>query len=55
MKERRVRCKGCGERFTVIRLERERTSAYCELCRTERKREQTRVRMQTLRRRRRGV
>jgi predicted nucleic acid-binding Zn ribbon protein len=55
MKERRVRCKECGERFTVIRVERERTSAYCDLCRTERKREQTRVRMQTLRTRRRGV
>ena len=55
MKERRVRCKGCGERFTVIRFERERTSAYCELCRAERKREQTRVRMQTLRTRRRKV
>jgi predicted nucleic acid-binding Zn ribbon protein len=54
-KERRVRCKGCGERFTVIRFERERTSAYCELCRAERKREQTRVRMQTLRTRRRKV
>jgi len=55
MKERRVRCKGCGERFTVIRFERERTSAYCEWCRVERKREQTRVRMQTLRTRRRRV
>ena len=54
MKERRVRCKGCGERFTVVRFERERTSAYCELCRAERKREQTRERMQTLRARRRG-
>jgi len=55
MKERRVRCKGCGQRFTVLRLERERTSAYCEVCRAERKRAQTRVRMQTLRARRRGV
>ncbi len=25
MKEVRVRCKGCGERFTVIRVDRERT------------------------------
>ena len=55
MKERRVRCKECGERFTVVRIERERTSAYCELCRAERKREQTRMRMQTLRTRRRRV
>jgi hypothetical protein len=54
MKERRVRCKGCGERFTVVRFERERPSAYCELCRAERKREQTQGRMQTLRARRRN-
>jgi uncharacterized paraquat-inducible protein A len=54
MKERRVRCKACGERFTVIRLEREHTSAYCDLCRTERKRDQTRERMRALRARRRG-
>lgn len=53
MKELRKRCKACGERFTVIRLERERTSAYCDLCRDERRREQTRARMQTLRARRR--
>jgi len=53
MKERRVRCKGCGERFTVIRLERERTSAYCDLCREERRREQARARMKALRDRRR--
>lgn len=53
MKERRIRCKECGERFTVLRFERERTSAYCESCRTERQREQTRARMQTLRTRRR--
>jgi hypothetical protein len=53
MKERRVRCKRCGERFTVFRVERERTSAYCPLCQEERKREQARVRMQALRARRR--
>jgi len=52
MKGRRVRCKSCGERFTVLRFERERTSAYCDLCREERKREQARVRMQVLRARR---
>ena len=53
MKERRVRCKGCGERFTVVRFERERTSAYCDLCQAERKREQACARMQALRERRR--
>jgi len=45
MKERRVRCKQCGERFTVIRVECERTSAYCDVCRKDRKREQARDRM----------
>jgi hypothetical protein len=49
MKERRVRCKQCGERFTILRFERERTSAYCDLCREERKREQARERMRTMR------
>ena len=49
MKERRVRCKQCGERFTVLRFERERTSAYCDLCREERKRQQARDRMRALR------
>ena len=49
MKERRVRCKQCGERFTVLRFERERTSAYCDLCREDRKREQARARMRTMR------
>ena len=53
MKEIRVRCKSCGERFTVIRWERERTSRYCELCREERKREQSRLRMQAWRARQR--
>ncbi len=49
MKERRVRCKECGERFTVIRVERERTPSYCDLCREERERAQTRERMRALR------
>ncbi len=53
MKERRVRCKECGERFTVIRVERERTPSYCDLCREERRRAQTRERMRALRDRRR--
>ncbi len=52
MKERRVRCKECGERFTIVRFDRERTSLYCEVCRSERRREQTRRRMQELRARR---
>ncbi len=54
MKEVRVRCKGCGERFTVIRVDRERTPAYCDLCLEERKRAQARDRMQALRARRRN-
>lgn len=45
MKECRVRCTSCGERFTVLRFERERTSVYCDACRAERKRAQTRDRM----------
>lgn len=49
MKERRVRCKQCGERFTVLRFERERTSAYCDICREDRKREQARDRMRAMR------
>jgi hypothetical protein len=55
MKERHVRCTGCGERYTVIRFERERTPAYCDLCREERKRDQTRERMRALRARRRAA
>jgi uncharacterized paraquat-inducible protein A len=54
MKERRVRCKACGERFTVIRLDRERTSAYCDLCRADREREQARARMRAWRARQRS-
>ncbi len=53
VKERRVCCKECGERFTVVRLERERTSAYYDTCRAERKRMQARERMQMMRHRRR--
>ncbi len=55
MKERRVRCAACGERFTLIRFERERTSAYCDLCRADRRQAQTRARMQRLRDRRRAL
>lgn len=53
MKELRVRCKSCGERFTVMRFERERTPAYGDLCREERKRAQARARLQARRARRR--
>ncbi len=52
MKEHRMRCKGCAERFVIIRFDRERTPAYCDLCREERKREQARLRMQAMRARR---
>jgi hypothetical protein len=55
MKERSVPCKGCGERFTVIRFERERTPAYCDLCREERRRDQTRERMRAWRERHRAT
>jgi hypothetical protein len=55
MKERRVRCTSCGERFTVVRFDRERTSAYCDLYQAERKREQARERMRALRARRRAA
>jgi len=49
IKERRIKCASCGERETVIRGERGPVSAYCDLCREERKREQARLRMAALR------
>ncbi len=52
-KERRIKCAACGERETVIRGERGPLTAYCDVCREERKREQARERMATLRARRR--
>ncbi len=54
MKETHPRCKDCRDRFTVLRVERERTSLYCDLCRAERRREQTRLRMQAFRARHNG-
>jgi len=51
-KERRIKCAACGERETVIRGERGPLTAYCDICREERKREQARARMQALRARR---
>jgi hypothetical protein len=53
IKERRIKCAACGERDTVIRGERGPVTAYCDLCREERKREQARERMRALRERRR--
>ena len=54
IKERRIKCAACGERDTVTRGERGPVTAYCDLCREERKREQARARMQALRERRRS-
>ena len=54
IKERRIRCAACGERETVVRGERGPISAYCDVCREERKREQARLRMAALRDRRRA-
>ena len=53
IKDRRIKCAACGERDTVIRGERGPVTAYCDLCREERKREQARERMRALRERRR--
>ena len=52
IKERRIKCAACGERATVIRGERGPVSAYCDVCREERKREQARLRVQEMRSRR---
>lgn len=52
MKEFRVKCVRCGERFTAYRFERERVSKLCDLCREEVKREQARERMRQMRERR---
>ncbi len=49
IKTRRITCKMCGQRETVLRGERGSVSAYCDACRTERKREQARLRMQAMR------
>jgi len=54
IKERRIKCAACGERATVIRGERGPVSAYCDLCREERKRAQARLRMAALRDRQRA-
>ncbi len=54
IKERRIKCAACGQRETVTRGERGPVSAYCDVCREERKREQVRARVQAMRDRRRG-
>lgn len=54
IKERRIKCAMCGERETVIRGERGPVSQYCDTCREERKRQQTRERVQAMRDRRQG-
>jgi len=51
-KDKRIKCAACGERETVSRGERGPVTAYCDVCREERKREQARARMQTMRQRR---
>ena len=55
IKERRITCASCGERETVIRGERGPITAYCDLCREERKREQARQRVAAMRARRRST
>ncbi len=52
LKDRRITCAACGERETVIRGERGLVSAYCDVCRAERKRDQARLRVQEMRARR---
>ena len=55
IKERRIKCAACGERNTVIRGERGPVTAYCDICREERKRAQARARMCALRDRQRHL
>jgi len=54
IKERRIRCAACGQRETVLRGERGPLSAYCDVCREDRKREQARQRVAAMRARRRA-
>jgi len=55
IKQRRITCAACGERDTVLRGERGPLTAYCAVCREERKREQARRRVAAMRARRRGA
>jgi hypothetical protein len=53
--ERSITCAACGAATTILRGARGPVTAYCEVCRAERKRDQARQRMVMLRaRRRRG-
>lgn len=53
IKEVRIKCAACGDRVSVTRGERGPKPSYCDVCREERKREQTRARVQAMRDRRR--
>ncbi len=55
IKERRIKCAACGERDTVTRGERGPLTAYCDVCREDRKREQARLRVQEMRTRQRAA
>lgn len=55
IKERRIKCVMCGERETVIRGERGPVTAYCDVCREERRREQERERSARYRARQRFI
>jgi len=55
IKERRIKCAACGERDTVRRGERGPLTAYCDVCREERQREQARLRVQEMQARRRAA
>ena len=52
IKEKRIKCKACGEKVSVWRGERGPAQEYCDVCREQVKREQTRLRVQALRQRR---
>jgi len=49
LKVQSITCAGCGAPDTVIRGERGPVTAYCDICRQERKRDQARQRMVALR------
>ena len=52
IKLRRIICAACGERDTVLRGERGPLTAYCDVCRAARQREQARQRVAAMRARR---
>ncbi len=51
VKQKRIKCARCGERETVMRVERGPASIYCDFCRDEVKREQNALRAQAYRQR----